>query len=126
MRSKTVLLYVLFGLALGLLLFPVMRSIHYRPDEMIASETAITLLRRVVGVVITATAAFALLVRGLAGEPVEGLVRLFLPLLAGLLLVGAHWPEVTLAIVTVLAALARDTYIRRANQTPAEVQPPPQ
>lgn len=123
MRSKTVLLYVLFGLALGLLLFPVMRSIHYRPDEMITSETALTLLRRVVGVVITATAAFALLVRGLAGEPVEGLVRLFLPLLAGLLLVGAHWPEVTATLVTILALLGFEAYHRPLYSRTSE--PPP-
>ena len=95
---------VLLFLIVVLMIFVFVITRSHRPEDIIAHEAALMWTQRAVGGVIAAIAAFALLLRGLAGETMERQVGLVLPLLGGVMLAGAHW-SVALAMGAVCVVL---------------------
>jgi hypothetical protein len=97
---RAVLLFVIA--LLGIFAFAATRS--RQPADLLADEAALMWTQRAVGGLVAAVAAFALLLRGLAGETLGRQLGLVLPLRGGLLLAGAPW-SVALAMGAVCVAL---------------------
>jgi hypothetical protein len=95
---------VLLFVVVVLMIFAFVLTRSHRPQDVLADEAALMWTQRAVGGLVAAVAAFALLLRGLAGETLGRQLGLVLPLLGGLLLAGAHW-SVALAMGAVCVAL---------------------
>jgi hypothetical protein len=93
--------------------FVITRS--HRPEDIIAHEAALMWTQRAVGGIIAAIAAFALLLRGLAGETMERQVGLVLPLLGGVMLAGAHWSVALATGAVCVAFLYEGRFAGRLN-----------
>ena len=111
MRAVLLFVIVIF------MLFLVVRAASERPDHILANEAALNWTQRAVGLLIAATAAFALLLRGAASEPLERQLGLVLPLLGGVLLVSSHWgPALALGAIGV-AIIVKEGFGRQGPPT---------
>lgn len=93
---------------------------NHSSSQMLANEAALAWTFHALGGLIAATAAFVLLLRGIAGETLQRQMGLVIPLLAGLTLTNAHW-SVSLALAAFLTALIARSIFHRPT-APVERQ----
>jgi hypothetical protein len=89
------------------------------PDDRDDAEAAVEWTREVLGTLIAVVAAFGMFWRALNGEPLELQFGYVLALLAGLLLINAHW-SLALALAAIgVALIVRGIIVRSPAATTA-------
>jgi len=107
---------LIFVVIVVIVLFAVVRANSDRPTSIVENEAALNWTLRAVGALMAATAAFALLLRGLASETLERQFGLVMPLLGGMLLYSTHW-SLALALGAVgVALIARKSMGRQPSE----------
>jgi hypothetical protein len=116
---------VLLFVVVAVFLFLGVNSVARDPKEVLSIELALTWTVRMLGGLIAAIAAFALLMRGLGGETLERQYGFAMPLLAGLALMWQHWMPVAALGLLGVALILRHGLHRPPYPTEPPPLPPP-